>query len=68
MLEKDPSKRATLEQLKNNEWINEGFTVKLTQEASKQGIIAHIKDSDLNVSDETVAYAMKLVKNHSEKT
>ena len=35
MLEKDPSQRATLEQLKKHQWINEGFTVSLTQEASK---------------------------------
>ena len=54
-----------MEQLKSNEWVNEGFAVKLTQGASKQGIIGHIKDGDKKVSEEAIAFATKLANQHS---
>ena len=67
MLEKDPSKRATMKQLKQHEWVNEGFTLSLTKEESKQGIMSHLKNGDINISEETVAFATKLAKAHSKE-
>lgn len=42
-LEKEPKQRATIEELKNNEWVNEGFAVNLSSEEANTGILGHLR-------------------------
>jgi len=46
MLEKDPSKRITIAQLKENKWINEGFHYTLCDDEVKCGIMGHYKKEE----------------------
>ena len=46
MLEKDPKKRITLDQLKKNKWINEGFHISLDTEEAQVGMFNHYKAED----------------------
>lgn len=46
MLKKDPNERITIEQLKQNAWLNEGFHVSLDSKAANLGLMSHYKAQD----------------------
>ena len=45
MLEKSPSSRITIDQIKNNEWINEGYQLSLGEQGAQ--IFANLSDTEL---------------------
>ena len=45
MMEKDPSKRATLSELKQDKWLNEGFTVSLN--SKEADFLANITEDEM---------------------
>ena len=44
-MEKDPSKRATLSELKQDKWLNEGFTVSLN--SKEADFLANITEDEM---------------------
>jgi len=63
MLDKNPEKRMTIEQMKHNEWINEGFHFSLCDEEVKCGIMGHYKvEENVKIPVSAVMYAQKLAK------
>jgi serine/threonine protein kinase len=58
MLEKDPSKRLTLDELKKDEWINQGFHINLGSDEAQVGMFNHYKAEDNeDVPEEIMEYA-----------
>ena len=62
MMDKDPSSRISIEDLKQNEWLNEGFHFRLSSEEVTHGIMCHLKAGEnVEISKEAIEYAKKLV-------
>lgn len=58
MLDKNPETRISLKELKNDEWINEGFHVTLDSQEAKAGLFNHFKTDDHeSIPAEVLEYA-----------
>eukprot|EP00356_Strombidium_inclinatum_P012643 CAMPEP_0170489120 /NCGR_PEP_ID=MMETSP0208-20121228/7516_1 /TAXON_ID=197538 /ORGANISM="Strombidium inclinatum, Strain S3" /LENGTH=283 /DNA_ID=CAMNT_0010763901 /DNA_START=146 /DNA_END=997 /DNA_ORIENTATION=- len=43
MLDKDPEKRSTVDEIKAHKWLNEGFSVSLSSQEAAMGMMSHLK-------------------------
>ena len=57
-LQKDPKKRITLEELKHNDWLNDGFHYNLDQEEATHGLMGHFSTE---YSEKAIEFASKLL-------
>jgi len=66
MLDKNPESRATIEDIKKEKWLNEGFTVELNNQAAEMGMMSHLKSVEMDeLHKTTVLYAKKIAQWHS---